>query len=86
MVNLPFSMISGGDIAMISPVVRIGEIDETSGPWAYPDGLKLGPDGNIWIESYAMGRLVAVSPEGKFVKAIDQTDAAPYAGKVLKID
>lgn len=56
-----------------------------------------------------MGRIVAVSPEGEFVTAmdvpaatapnlafgpdgeiyvmtVDQTDAAPYAGKVFKID
>lgn len=89
--------------------VRIGQVDEASGPWAYPDGLKIGPDGNLWIGSYAMGRIVVVSPEGAFVKAVDvpaatapnltfgpggeiyvmtvdQTDAAPYAGKVYRID
>lgn len=89
--------------------VRIGQVDEASGPWAYPDGLKIGPDGNLWIGSYAMGRIVVVSADGAFVQAIDvpaatapnltfgpdgeiyvmtvdQTDAAPYAGKVYRID
>lgn len=88
--------------------VRIGQVDEGSGPWAYPDGLKLGPDGNLWIGSYAAGRLVAVSPEGAlervvevpaatapnlafgpdgalYVMTVDQTDAAPYAGRVLHL-
>ncbi|NJO37047.1 MAG: SMP-30/gluconolactonase/LRE family protein [Rhizobiales bacterium] len=104
-----FDIQDDGSLANRRLFVRLGQVDEVSGPWAYPDGLKLGPDGNLWIGSYAMGRLVAVSPEGKFVKAIDvpaatvpnlafgpngeiyamtidQTDAAPYAGKVLKID
>lgn len=89
--------------------VRLGQVDETLGPWTYPDGMKFGPDGNLWVGSYAMGRIVAVSPEGEFVTAldvpaatapnlafgpdgeiyvmaVDQTDAAPYAGKVYKID
>lgn len=50
---------------------RVGQLDEKSGPWAYPDGLEVGPEGNLWIASYSMGRLVAVSPEGSFVKAMD---------------
>ncbi len=89
--------------------VRIGQIDEASGPWAYPDGLKIGPDGNIWAGSYAAGRLVAITPEGTlagaidvpgatapnlafgpngeiYVMTVDQTDAAPYAGRVLRLD
>lgn len=89
--------------------IRVGQVDEVSGPWAYPDGMKVGPDGNIWIGSYRMGRIVVVTPGGEFVKGVDvpsatvpnlafgpngeiyamtvdQTDAAPYAGRVLKID
>ncbi len=88
--------------------VRLGQVDETSGPWAYPDGLEVGPDGNLWIGSYAMGRVVAISPDGTFVKAVDvpattvpnlafgpdgemyltvvdQTDAGPYKGRVLRM-
>jgi len=51
--------------------IRIGQVDEPSGPWAYPDGIEMGPDGNLWIGSFSAGRLVAVSPDGSLVKAVE---------------
>lgn len=51
--------------------VRVGVVDEASGIGAYPDGIKLGPDGNFYIGQYSKGRIVVVDGEGKFVKAID---------------
>lgn len=106
---IAFDIGVGGELDNRRLFVRLGQIDEGSGPWAYPDGLKLGPEGNIWVGSFAAGRLVVVSPEGDFVRAVevpaatapnlafgpdgalyvmtvDQTDAAPYAGRVLRID
>lgn len=88
--------------------VRIGQVDEPSGAYAYPDGIEIGPDGNLWIAFYSQGRLVSVDLQGNFVKAVDvpgatspnlafgpdgalyvvtvdQTDAAPYAGRVLEL-
>lgn len=55
--------------------VRVAAVDEASGAGAYPDGLKLGPDGNFYIGQYSKGRIVAVSPDGAFVKAIDVPSA-----------
>jgi len=104
-----FDVAENGTLSNRRLFVRIGQADPESGPWAYPDGLKIDQDGNIWIGSYAKGRLVAVSPEGKLVKTVDvpaatapnlafgpdgaiyvmtvdQTDAAPYAGRVLMIE
>lgn len=52
-------------------LVRVGVADEKSGIGAYPDGVKLGPDGNLWIGQYSMGRIVVVDRDGKFVKAVD---------------
>lgn len=51
--------------------VRVGAVDEASGIGAYPDGIKLGPDGNFYIGQYSKGRIVVVSPDGAFVKAIE---------------
>jgi len=104
-----FDIGAGGALSGRRLFVRIGQVDEVSGPWAYPDGLRLGPDGNIWAGSYAMGRLVAITPEGGLARAVDvpgatspnlafgpsgeiyvmtvdQTDAAPYAGRVLRVE
>ncbi len=51
--------------------VRVSAVDPDSGPAAYPDGLKLGPDGNLWIGQYSSGRIVVVDPAGAFVKAVE---------------
>lgn len=57
--------------------VRVSEVDPGS-PGSYPDGLKWGPDGNLWIGQYSQGRIVVVSPAAEFVKAIDvPAPAAP---------
>ncbi|PZR00263.1 MAG: hypothetical protein DI533_06675 [Cereibacter sphaeroides] len=55
--------------------VRVAEVDPAS-PGAYPDGIKLGPDGNFWIGQYSSGRIVVVTPEGAFVRAYDVPSAA----------
>lgn len=54
---------------------RVGVVDEKSGIGAYPDGIKLGPDGNLWIGQYSTGRIVVVDAGGKFVKAVDVPSA-----------
>lgn len=86
---------------------RIPDLDPEAG--AYPDGLKAGPDGNLWIASFATGTLVVADPEGKhvrtvtvdaptapnlafsadgttaYVAVVDETNEAPYDGRVLAI-
>ncbi|GAB5470643.1 MAG: hypothetical protein Kilf2KO_36730 [Rhodospirillales bacterium] len=58
--------------------VVIRQVDPASGVTAYPDGLKIGPDGNIYIGQYSLGRIVVVTPDGSFVEAIDvPSPAAP---------
>lgn len=34
---------------------------------AYPDGIKLGPDGNFYIGEYSAGNILVVAPDGKLV-------------------
>jgi gluconolactonase len=46
-------------------------------PEAYPDGVKLGPDGNLYIGEYSAGRILVVDPATKkLVKKIDVPSAA----------
>ena len=47
---------------------RIADLDPEAG--AYPDGLKAGPDGNLWIASFATGTLVIVDPAGGHVRTV----------------
>jgi gluconolactonase len=56
--------------------VRLGEVDEGSGLKAYPDGIKLGPDGNYYIGQYSSGRIVVVDAAGALVKVIEVPSAA----------
>lgn len=56
--------------------VRLREVGEE--PGAYPDGMKIGPDGNLWIGQYSSGRIVVVDMEGAHVKTIEvPSPAAP---------
>ena len=50
--------------------IRIDAVFPNAGVDAYPDGLKLGPDGNFYIGLYSQGRILVVDPAGKFIKAI----------------
>lgn len=50
---------------------RLLKVDPGSGPDASPDGVKLGPDGNLYIGENSKGRILVVSLQGALVKAID---------------
>lgn len=52
--------------------VRVDKFDPEGGIDAYPDGIKFGPDGNLWVGEYSKGRVVVFSADGKrFLKGID---------------
>ncbi len=56
--------------------VRLTDFDEPVG--AYPDGIKLGPDGNLYIGQYSAGRIVVVTPAGELVRKLEvPSPAAP---------
>jgi gluconolactonase len=37
-------------------------------PGVYPDGLKLGPNGNFFVGEYSAGRIVELAPDGTLVR------------------
>jgi sugar lactone lactonase YvrE len=68
---IQFSVGNNGALSDRRLFVRVGSIDEISGMLAYPDGLKIDREGNLYIGQFSMGRIVVVTPDGKFKKAID---------------
>jgi sugar lactone lactonase YvrE len=54
--------------------LRMREIGEAAN--AYPDGIKLGPDGNYYIGEFSAGRVVVVDGFGKLIRVIDVPAAA----------
>ena len=78
---ISFAVADDGSLSDRRLFVRVGVADAASGIGAYPDGIKLGPDGNFYIGQYSKGRIVVVDKDGKFVKAIDVPSAtAPNMG------
>ena len=68
---IQFSIGKNGLLSDRRLFVRVGSVDPKSGMLAYPDGLKIDRSGKIYIGQFSMGRIVVVTPEGKFEKAID---------------
>jgi sugar lactone lactonase YvrE len=73
---IQFDVQSDGSLANRRLFVRIGQVDPDSGPYAYPDGLKMDSKGNLYIGQYSKGRIVVVSPDKKKGKTIDVPAAA----------
>ena len=104
---ITFAVGEDGSLADRRLFVRLTALGEPAD--AYPDGIKLGPDGNLYIGQYSAGRILAVTAEGELVRklevpsptapnltfspdgqtvyvmAVDDTQNAPYKGKVYAI-
>ena len=75
---IQFAVAADGTLTDRRLFVRVAAVDPPSGMSAYPDGIKVDLDGNLYIGQYSMGRIVVVSPQGEFIKAIDvPSPAAP---------
>jgi gluconolactonase len=73
---ISFAVQDDGSLADRRLFVRLTSLEEPAN--AYPDGIKLGPDGNLYIGQYSAGRIVVVSTEGKLVRKLEvPSPAAP---------
>lgn len=72
---IQFTVADDGSLSDRRLFLRLYTLGEP--PSAYPDGIKLGPDGNIYIGEYSDGRILVVDPATKkLVKKIDVPSAA----------
>lgn len=71
---ISFKVEADGTLSDRRLFVRLSSLGEP--PEAYPDGLKFGPDGNLYVGLYSAGRVVVVDKEGKLVRKIEVPSAA----------
>jgi gluconolactonase len=73
---ITFVVQNDGSLADRRLFVRLTALEEPAD--AYPDGIKLGPDGNLYIGQYSAGRIVVVTTNGKLVRKLEvPSPAAP---------
>lgn len=73
---ISFAVAEDGSLSDRRLFVRLTDLEEPLG--AYPDGIKLGPDGNLYVGLYSAGRIVVVSPDGALVRKLEvPSPAAP---------
>ena len=70
---ISFKVESDGTLSDRRLFVRLSALDEP--PEAYPDGLKSGPDGNLYIGLYSAGRILVVDKDGKLKGKIEVPSA-----------
>ena len=66
---ITFAVHEDGSLADRRLFVRLTALGEPVD--AYPDGIKLGPDGNLYIGQYSAGRILVVTTEGKLVRKLE---------------
>ena len=71
---ITFAVASDGTLSDRRLFVRLTDLDEPVG--AYPDGIKLGPDGNLYIGLFSAGRILVITTDGKLVRKIAVPSAA----------
>jgi gluconolactonase len=66
---ISFRIEADGSLSDRRLFLRMGEIGEAAN--AYPDGIKLGPDGNFYIGEFNAGRIVVVDPQARPLRVIE---------------
>ncbi|HTN95387.1 MAG TPA: SMP-30/gluconolactonase/LRE family protein, partial [Nordella sp.] len=60
---ISFTVDADGKLSDRRLFVRLYALGEPAD--AYPDGIKLGPDGNFYVGEYSAGNILVVTPDGK---------------------
>jgi gluconolactonase len=71
---ISFKVEADGTLSDRRLFVRLTALEEP--PEAYPDGIKFGPEGNLYIGLYSAGRIVVVDKDAKLVRKIEVPSAA----------
>ena len=70
-----FSVAPDGTLSGRRNYVSLSDLGEPDG---YPDGLRLGPDGNLYIGQYSAGRILVLGPDRKLIRKLEvPSKAAP---------
>lgn len=73
---ITFAVGADGGLADRRLFVRLTALGEPAD--AYPDGIKIGPDGNLYIGQYSAGRILVVPPDGALARKLEvPSSAAP---------
>jgi sugar lactone lactonase YvrE len=62
---ISFAVAADGSLSDRRLFVRLYQMGEA--PDVYPDGIKLGPNGNFYIGEYSSGTVLEVTPDGKTI-------------------
>lgn len=71
---ISFKIGADGSLSERRLFVRLAALGEPAD--AYPDGIKLGPDGNLYVGEYSAGRILIVKPDGTLAGHLDVPSAA----------
>ncbi|QIG48332.1 SMP-30/gluconolactonase/LRE family protein [Nordella sp. HKS 07] len=71
---ISFAVAADGGLSDRRLFVRLYALGEPAD--AYPDGIKLGPDGNFYVGEYSAGNILVVTPDGKLATKYTVPSAA----------
>lgn len=71
---ISFAVDDAGQLSDRRLFVRLYALGEPAD--AYPDGIKLGPQGNFYVGEYSAGNILVVAPDGKLVTKYTVPSAA----------
>lgn len=71
---ISFAVDADGKLSDRRLFVRLYRLGEPAD--VYPDGIKLGPDGNFYVGEYSAANILVVAPDGKLVTKYTVPSAA----------